>query len=111
MPESGIQIVYGGAAVGDPTKFSSDSDIKPYWEVLDKHNVTKIDTAHLYGNSETFLCQVKAGDKYTLDTKWLGGFGPGNVTKDKMIASAKDSIKKLGVKQASCPLHRIRRQY
>lgn len=94
-----IQILFGGAGVGNTEKFKTADDVKPFFDVLKKQGVTKIDTAHLYGNSETYLGEVKAGDSFTFDTKWLGGFGPGNVTKDKMIASAKDSIRKLGVAQ------------
>merc|ERR1711939_673655 len=65
----------------------------------DVQAVTTIDSAQLYGESEKRLGELKAGDRFTIDTKWLGGWTPGSATKEGIITSARESIKKLGVKQ------------
>lgn len=94
-----FKVIFGTAGFGNTEKYGKPEDVQPIFEGLDKHGVTHLDTAQLYGNSETYLGQVKAGEKYGLDTKWFGGFKAGTATKDGVIESAKDSIKKLGVKK------------
>ena len=99
-----LKIVFGTAGLGNKEKYKSKADVQPFFDVLDKQGVTALDTAHLYGNSETYLGEVKAGDKYTIDTKWLGGWTPGSATKDNVIKTAQESLKKLGVKKVGqCP--------
>lgn len=93
-----FKVVFGAAGIGNAEKYASPEDVQPLLDALDKEGITLIDTAQLYGQSETMLGKLKAGDKYGLDTKWFGGFKAGTATKDNIIRSAKDSIKALGVK-------------
>jgi aflatoxin B1 aldehyde reductase len=98
-----LVIRFGGAGFGDASKFKEAKDARPLFDVLKEQGVTHIDTAHLYGNSETYLGEVGAGKEFHFDTKWKGGFAPGSVTKDKIIETADESLKKLGVKKVrSC---------
>jgi aflatoxin B1 aldehyde reductase len=98
---SGLPFVvsFGGAAFMNPERYSKGEDLNPIFDGLDKYGVTHIDTAQLYGDSEKLLGQAKAGQKYVLDTKWLGGFKAGSATKDNVVSSAKESLQKLGVDQ------------
>ena len=97
--KSPIEIVYGAAGLGNKDKYKGLDDIQPYFDVLDKQGVEKIDTAHLYGNSETYLGQVGAGKKYTFDTKWIAGWTPGSANKDEIISTAQRSLKTLGTQK------------
>jgi aflatoxin B1 aldehyde reductase len=54
-------------------------------------------TPTLPGPSEETLGAASAGTRYTLDTKWLGGWAPGWATKENIISSAQSSIRKLKV--------------
>lgn len=94
-----IKIIFGGAGFMNKDKFKTAEDAQPFFDVLDKQGITHIDTAHLYGNSETFLGEVEAGNKFTFDTKWLGGWTPGSATKEYITRSAGESLQKLGVKK------------
>lgn len=94
-----FKVIFGTAGFGRTEKYSKNEDVQPIFDALDKEGITQLDTAQLYGNSETYIGQVKGGDKYGIDTKWFGGFKQGTATKDGVIESAKDSIKKLGVKK------------
>lgn len=96
---SGIAIVYGAAPLGNGDPFSTPEDVEKLYSVLLKHNVQEIDTAQLYEESENKLGETKAGQRFTLQTKWAGGYYPGWATHENMVNSAKESMKKLGVKQ------------
>jgi aflatoxin B1 aldehyde reductase len=101
MTSQGIKIAFGAAPIGNNEPWKSTEDIDELFKILDKHNVTILDSAQLYGNSETRLGEVQAGSKFTIDTKWIGGWKSGSAAKDNIVTSAKESIAKLGVKKAS----------
>jgi aflatoxin B1 aldehyde reductase len=101
MASQGIKVAFGTATFGNREGFNSDEDINGFLDILAKHNVKILDTAQLYGESEKRLGEVKAGSKFIIDTKWLGGWNEGWATKDNMVSSAKESIKKLGVDKVS----------
>lgn len=64
-------------------------------QVLKQQGITAIDTAQIYGSSEELLGQTKAAARFVVDTKHCGGFAPGNSTKEKVVAGAEESLKKL----------------
>ena len=99
------KIVYGAAGIGSRDPFVTDEGINDLFATLDKHNVTILDTARLYGPSEQRLGEVKAGSKYTIDSKWVGGWSPGSATEENIVSSAEESIKKLGIKKVSSSIH------
>lgn len=96
---AGIAIVYGAAPVGNSDPFSTAEDVEKLYSVLLKHNVKEIDTAQLYEESENKLGETRAGERFTLQTKWAGGYYPGWATHENIVNSATESMKKLGVKQ------------
>ncbi len=99
MSSQPIAVIFGAASVGNTDPWIKEEDLNAAFKVLEAHGVKNIDSAQLYGKSEERLGQVKAGERFTIDTKWIGGWVPGSANKENVINSAKESIKKLGVKQ------------
>ncbi|OAL24597.1 hypothetical protein AYO22_05386 [Fonsecaea multimorphosa] len=90
------QIIFGAGFIGNAEPFISEKDIEATYELISKYGVKRLDSAQLYGESEKRLGETKAGDRFSIDTKWLMGWSPGLATKDGIIASAKESVKKIG---------------
>ena len=57
------KIVYGSAAIGSRDPFVTEEGINELFATLDKHNITILDTAQLYGPSEQRLGEMKAGEQ------------------------------------------------
>ena len=95
----GIPNVFGGAGVNEGRGWSTPESLGPLFDALEKGDCPTIDTATLYGKSEEILGQAGAPKRFTIDTKTIGGFKPGNATKENVIADAENSKKMLGTKQ------------
>ena len=72
--------------------------------MLSANGITAIDTSQTYGNSETILGRVNAGDSFTISTKWgvLEAYTDHSIawaSKEYIIRTARQSIARLGVKQ------------
>ena len=116
MSAQPVTVVYGGNRIGNNEPFTPETDLEGAFKILLAHGVKSIDSAQAYRNSQATLGEVKAGERFSIDTKW-SGFGRGPppgassaapgpppppkpwATKEFIINSAKDSIEKLGVKQ------------
>lgn len=100
---SGIKIVVGGLGMGEAmagnNPLAGRAGVKELLPKLKEYKVTTLDTAQLYGDSEKNLGELGAGNDFVIDTKWVGGFSPGKITKDNVIALSKKSIDTLKVKQ------------
>lgn len=94
-----VKVVYGSEPLAKGTPFDDTAYLAEVYKILQKHGVTTIDSSQNYGASEELLGVTNAGETFTLDTKWKGGYIPGWATKENIVNSAKESIKKLGVKQ------------
>ncbi|KAK5049454.1 hypothetical protein LTR84_004383 [Exophiala bonariae] len=100
MSSQPLTVVFGGGAIGNRDPWTKPEDLDNVYSILLKHNCTHIDSAQLYGESEATLGLTKAGEKFTIDTKWVGGFtGGGGSSRENIVKSGQESIKKLGVKQ------------
>jgi len=99
MSPAGLKVVFGTAAFGNYPPWTEPEYIEKAFAVLSSHGTLTLDSAQLYGESEKTLGEVKAGDKFVIDTKWMGGWTPGWASKENIVSSAKSSIEKLGVKQ------------
>lgn len=110
-----VTVVFGGNRIGNREPFTPSTDLEGAFKILLDHHVKTIDSAQAYGNSQATIGEVKAGDKFAIDTKWSGmrpggprptgppsGPPPAWASKERIIDSAKDSIEKLGVKQVCC---------
>jgi aryl-alcohol dehydrogenase-like predicted oxidoreductase len=91
-----VKILFAGAYLGEPIK---------HLRVLGgsipgaiSHGVTKIDSSQIYGEPEGILGTKKAGERFILHTKWMGGVQPDWTTKGDIVNSGKESIKKLAIK-------------
>jgi len=95
MSANGIPIVFGGG------KFwtSTPDETKTWLKALKEHGITTIDTAQGYGTSEDALGIAGAASSFTIDTKFSAGFGPTQASKDQVISSGKESLRKLKTNQ------------
>lgn len=91
-------IVFGGGILTPPYVKDVD-ETEEYLKLLEELGVKIIDTAAIYGQSEKFLGEKGAANRFTLDTKHPGFMNPEPSTKDVVIASGKESLKKLGTSQ------------
>ncbi|TKX25609.1 oxidoreductase-like protein 13 [Elsinoe australis] len=96
---SGIKIVMGGLGMGEGVSLGTIPEVKEVLPVLKEFNVDTLDSAQLYGDAEKNLGEVGAGKEFTIDTKWLGGFKPGFITKDNIITTGKESLERLKIPQ------------
>jgi aryl-alcohol dehydrogenase-like predicted oxidoreductase len=101
MASQGLKVVFGAASIGNREPWIETSYNEKAFDILLKHGVNTLDSAQLYGESEKRLGELNAGEKFIIDTKWMGGWQPGWATKENIINSAKSSIEKLKVKQVS----------
>ncbi|ETI27209.1 hypothetical protein G647_09892 [Cladophialophora carrionii CBS 160.54] len=99
MASQGIKVVFGAASIGNREPWIEKEYLEKAFDILLKHGVNTLDSAQLYGESEKRLGELNAGDKFIIDTKWLGGWQPGWATKENIVNTAKSSVEKLKVKQ------------
>ena len=98
---AGIKIVLVGATFQRTRAFGTVQAVQEVLDVLKAGGVDTIDTAQIYGDSETLIGEADAGASFIIDTKAAGGFNAGSPTKDGIIAGAKESLQKLRVAQVS----------
>lgn len=91
---SHIQIVMGGGA-----SLTMNPDPPGLLNILEEEGVQKIDTARIYGKSEEILGELGAASRFIIDTKAPGGWTPGSLKPDVLIANAKESLERLKTKQ------------
>jgi aflatoxin B1 aldehyde reductase len=101
MAKSHAQIVFGGGTFGTTPEWSNLEKVEEFLQVLERTNVTTIDTAQIYGASEELLGQTKAAKRFIIDTKLGGGFAPGSATKDQAIKTGDESLQKLDTDSVS----------
>ena len=102
MTRRPISTVFGGTRIGNRELFMPENGLEIFLQILAAHSVTTIDTAQSYGNSQSTIGIVRAGDIFFIDTKWSPLWDQPTTawaTNDKIINSAKDSIVKLKVNQ------------
>lgn len=103
MSTNPVATVFGGTRIGNRGLFLPDNGLEEILDILVTHGVTTIDTAQSYGNSEDTIGHVRAGERFTIDTKWSPPSFGGNIepwaTKENILNSAECSIQKLGIKQ------------
>ncbi|KAL4915656.1 NADP-dependent oxidoreductase domain-containing protein [Aspergillus aurantiobrunneus] len=96
---SKVELTFGGGTFQSETGFGGPEEKKEALSVLQAEGVTTIDTAAIYGESEQILGKLGAAKTHTIDTKYPGGFSPTPTTKELIIASADESLKKLQTDQ------------
>jgi len=96
---SGLTIVFGTAGFTAGANYPTPADAKVVLDAVAKADVTHIDTAQLYGDSEAFLGELNSGDRFNIDTKAQGGFDPNNSLRpENLYKNAHASMEKLKLK-------------
>jgi aflatoxin B1 aldehyde reductase len=88
-------IVFGAASFSEGSSHPTATAVEEVLQALNQEGITTIDTAQIYGTSEQLLGETKAASRFVVDTKHCGGFAAGQSTKDKVIAGAEESLKRL----------------
>lgn len=100
MGSEGVQVLFGTFPVGNRDPFIAENSVNTAFSILEAHHVKHLDSAQAYGQAEQKLGELKAGNRFTIDTKWKGGLrGAGWSTRENIVNSAKESLQKLGVEQ------------
>lgn len=103
MTKQFASVIFGGTRIGNRDSFQPANGLETFLAVLTSFNVTAIDTAQSYGNSESTIGRVQAGQTFDIDTKWSpSSWGPDATAwaaKDQIIASAEASVRRLCVEQ------------
>ena len=97
-----VKVVFGGASFtnqGTLGNFSNKDAVAEAIDVLLASGVTTIDTARIYTGSEETIGGQDKRTQFTIDTKVPGGFVPGTAHKDTIVEHAKESLKKVDIKQ------------
>lgn len=68
-------------------------------DALEEAGVKAIDTATIYQESEAILGESGASSRFTIDTKYPGGFGPEPSTQENILAVSEQSLKALQTDQ------------
>ncbi|KIW06808.1 uncharacterized protein PV09_02488 [Verruconis gallopava] len=97
---AGLKIVFGAASFNPGGNFPTLDDARSVLNILEQNDVRNLDTAQLYGESESILGQLNAGDRFVIDTKSKGGWDAGNsLQPDNLYRLTHESLEKLKVKQ------------
>lgn len=103
MPEQRISVVFGGTRFGNRDVFQPSNGLESFLAILAAFNVSAIDTAQSYGDSESTIGRVKAGNNFDIDTKWSpSAWGPDATawaTAQHIVTSAEASVRRLCVEQ------------
>ncbi|KAL2863275.1 aldo/keto reductase family protein [Aspergillus lucknowensis] len=105
---SPVELVFGAFAFADPTSFEGFEKQKEALDVLAAEGVTLIDTATVYGESESVLGSLDAAKTHAIDSKFPGAFGPAPATKENIIKTAEDGLAKLKADHVLAPLKKLR---
>ncbi|OAL46901.1 Aldo/keto reductase [Pyrenochaeta sp. DS3sAY3a] len=96
-----VKTIFGGAALSDlgGRAFATPEARAEAVDVLLANGVVNLDTARLYPGSEVAIGALEKRESFVIDTKLVGGFQPGNVSKEQVITDAQDSLNRLQIKQ------------
>ncbi|KAF2118735.1 NADP-dependent oxidoreductase domain-containing protein [Lophiotrema nucula] len=94
-----VELVFGGGSVGSGTVFEDRSILRDALDVLKKEGVKRLDSAHLYGESESLFGKANAGKDFIIDSKIKGGFEPGSAKKDGVLKGIELSLDRLNVEK------------
>lgn len=107
------RVYFGAGLLAKEHGYNSAEEVRPWLDVLldNKDIISGLDSAAAYHECEQWLGQLNVGSQYGFPvvTKLPGGFHPVQVSnKETVIAQAKESLNKLGIKQVSATLRLLR---
>ncbi|OAP64030.1 hypothetical protein AYL99_00002 [Fonsecaea erecta] len=97
-------LVFGGGSIGleaSGGSFSLVEDVEELLSILQMEGIEQIDTAQLYSTSEQLLGQARAGERFLIDTKHIGGWAPGNSSRAQVVERGMKSLRTLGIEKAN----------
>ena len=92
------KIVFGAASLSS-NRYPSSDGIKTMLDAIEEEGIKILDTAAMYGLSEQYLGETGASTRFTIDTKHPGYMTKELSTKDAVIATGRESLKKLKTTQ------------
>lgn len=98
------KLMFGAGLFTKDNGYNSAEDTRPWLDALLESKaeglLAEIDTAAIYQQSEEYLGRLQFGSHFAIDTKVFGGSNPHQpATKEAVIAQARGSLSRLGVKQ------------
>lgn len=96
-----IKIIWGGGSIMDEVSYPTLESINEVLDVLQAKGIKTIDTAKLYNNSEELLGELHADSRFTIDSKYPGGFGPEPSTPESFVTTLNESLALLQTDQVS----------
>ncbi|KAJ5959934.1 Aldo/keto reductase subgroup [Penicillium vulpinum] len=87
-----IKIIWGGASIMDEVAYPTLESINEVLDILEAKGIKHIDTAKLYNNSEELLGKIHADSRFTIDSKYPGGFSSEPSTPDSFLADLNRSL-------------------
>ncbi|OKL63191.1 hypothetical protein UA08_01880 [Talaromyces atroroseus] len=95
-----LKIVFGGGAFMVPDGWTEEK-LTELLDYLEKEGIDTIDSAEIYGESESMIGKSKAAARgFYIDTKVSGGLVPTvRATKETVIKSGEESLRKLAADQ------------
>lgn len=93
---SSIKVVFGTAGA-----LFTDETAPEIYQILQDGGCKTLDTAQLYQGKEEVIGRTGGAQKFTVDTKEVGGFDAKSATKDTVVQRGEESIKKLGTDKVS----------
>lgn len=96
------RLVFGTAGIDTGGAFPTAELATELLDAVEQAGIKQLDTAQLYGISEEILGKIKAAERFTIDTKHIGGWKPGESTREKVVARGLESLRRLGVDKVSC---------
>ncbi|KAL6693346.1 NADP-dependent oxidoreductase domain-containing protein [Trichoderma pleuroticola] len=97
MAASRPRLVFGAANFDAGLAFPKIEQAAEVLDAVERVGIKQVDTAQLYGTSEEFLGKLKASSRFTIDTKHIGGWVPGQSTRARVVERGLESLQKLGV--------------
>lgn len=94
-----VKIIFGAASLTDKGKFNTGESRAKVLDILTANGVNNLDTARLYAGSEDAIGKLDKRTDFTIDTKIVGGFSPGNVSREQVITDVANSLETVGIKQ------------
>ncbi|KAL2811363.1 Aldo/keto reductase [Aspergillus granulosus] len=94
-----VQLIFGGGSFLNDISNPSLADVESTLDKLHELQIKNIDTAVIYDNSEEYLGQSHASHRFAISTKYPCGFLPNGSSKEDLLSSAEESLRKLQTDQ------------
>ncbi|KNG46135.1 Aldo/keto reductase [Stemphylium lycopersici] len=94
-----VKVIFGGAPLSDLLYFNTQEVRAQVVDILLANDIKKIDTARMYEGSEVAIGQLEKRKHFDIDTKLVGGFAPGTVTKEGVVKDCQDSLERAQIDQ------------